>query len=280
MWMKTAYSTSTLAQKRKKRFNPSSTTNNSAVCLHKKGSLIKFECVGVCERACVWVIAFVWWTMLWCNPHETEAVHADAASYRRKKRRGKRGKTQRSRLECGLCGAHLSWQTAPQCLLFDIRLVLGRLVDVTGHSKTWTLSQKSIPGWVCLPGMLELFLGKTWGGEGEMVRDGTQHGWTFRLITICVDRQWASPWDTISYSLAPCQASLTNTLAPCLPTHISHAKGLWMIAVGHLRALFSLTHVSWIFQVPPFFSPFLFCALLQLALMEGIRETGLGEEIA
>lgn len=145
----------------------------------KKGSQINFVCV------CIYVCACVRWAMLWCNPHETGAQRADAGSYRKRDGVGERvGETQRrslalrSRAECSFFRAHLTWQAAPQCLLFDIRPVLVRLVDVTGHSKMWTLSQKSMPGWVCLPGMLELSgkdRRKNGGRRWEMAQSVDRH---------------------------------------------------------------------------------------------------------
>lgn len=164
---------------------------------------------------------------------------------------------QRSRVECNLFTAHLTWQAAPRCLLFDIRLVLVRLVDVTGHGKKkWTLSQKSMPGCVCLPGMLELS-GKDQKKRGE---DGERwhRAWIDMQINNTMCRQ------TISLSmgchLLHCAHPPINHRAQThLHTHVLHAKGLWMTAVGHLGARFPFVHASWIFQVPVFFCVCVLC---------------------
>ena len=136
----------------------------------------------------------------------------------------------------------------------------------------WARNQ-CLAGSVCLACLS--FLGKTRGRErGEMVRDGTERGWMDMQINNAMCGQTASPRDAISYTVAPHQASLTSTLTLALAhTHISR-KGLWMIAVGHLWALFPL-HMS-----HEFFKFLLnrFCPLLQLALMEAVADRAGGRD--
>lgn len=110
---------------------------------------------------------------------------------------------QRSRVECNLFTAHLTWQAAPRCLLFDIRLVLVRLVDVTGHGKKkWTLSQKSMPGCVCLPGMLELS-GKDQKKRGE---DG---------------ERWHRAWIDMQINNTMCRQTISLSMG-CHLLHCAH----------------------------------------------------------
>lgn len=122
-----------------------------------------------------------------------------------------------------LLRAHLSWQPAPQCLLFDIRLVLERLVDVTGHSKTTcSSSQESMSGWG-LFAWHEL-LGMTQAKQNE---NGERWHQMCRLITPCVDRYGASPQDANFSSVAPHQASLTSALALThLHTHLARLRSV------------------------------------------------------
>lgn len=100
-----------------------------------------------------------------------------------------------------------------------------------------------MPGWVCLPGMLELSgkdLRKRERG-GEMVRDGTECGWMDMQINNAMCGQTASPWDAIFYTVAPHQASLTSTLR--LHTHTFHVRSLNDSCWSSLSP-FSFTHVS------------------------------------
>lgn len=107
-----------------------------------------------------------------------------------------------------------------------------------------------MPGCVCLPGMLELS-GKDQKKRGE---DGERwhRAWIDMQINNTMCRQ------TISLSmgchLLHCaHPPINHRTQTHLHTHVLHAKGLWMTAVGHLGARFPFVHASWIFQVPVFF---------------------------
>lgn len=174
-------------------------------------------------------------------------------SHREEGRLRQRGECWLSRAASTLFRAHLSWQAARRCLLFVIRSVLVRLVDVTGQSKMWTLSQKSMAGMVRLPGMSEPSGKYRRKRGGEMVRDGAACGWTCRLITPRVDRRWAFRRDAVFYTVAPCGAHKhTHTHCTC--------KRCLNNSRWSSPSPFSSTNVLWIIFLN------LFCPLLQLAM--------------
>lgn len=128
----------------------------------------------------------------------------------------------------------------------------------------WARNQ-CLAGSVCLA--CSSFLGTTrrWeagGGVGER----WHRAWTDTQINNTMCGQTASL--SVGCHLLHCGTPLTNTLALCLHAHISHANGLWMIAWSSL--LFPLHMSHEFFKPPPLFF-YLFCPLLQLALMEAIR---------
>lgn len=157
----------------------------------------------------------------WCNPRETGARNAESSELKRQ-RGGER--ERHSHRGPRWSGAHLNWQAAPQCLLFDVKLVLARLEDVAGHRKMWIRSQKSMPGWICLLGMS----GKTVGRDAER----WHRAW---MDTQCNHTTWGQ---TVSL---PVGRHLNPALTEHTCTSLWHTfviGGLWAIAVGHLRTSF------------------------------------------
>lgn len=128
----------------------------------------------------------------------------------------------------------------------------------------WTLSQKSMPGWVCLPGMQRFFWERPEDKGGGTMRDGTNRGRTCRLIVLCVDRR----------VMCHLGSHLLYTIVAHSWTYISHAH-----TNTHLTCKRPLNDSCWSSQSPFSFtrlmnfssSPlfYLFCRLLHLALMEG-----------
>lgn len=160
------------------------------------------------------------WSVPWCNPRETGARHAGSFELKRQ-RGGERGR--HSHRGPRWSGAHLNWQAALQCLLFDVKLVLARLEDVAGHRKMWMRSQKSMPGWICLLGMP----GKRVGVGGDDER--WHQGW------MDVQCNHATRGQTVSL---PVGRRLNPALTEHTCTSLWHTfvrEGLWAIAVGHLR---------------------------------------------
>lgn len=126
---------------------------------------------------------------------------------------------QRSRAEYYHFREHLSWQAAPQCLLFHITLVLARLVDVTGHSQMWRLSQKSMPGRVCVPGMSES------SGKNQRKRGGD-------------GERWHRTWMDIQINNAVCG----QTVSLSMGYHLLHRGTPWSIAHKYTCTLLTHTH--------------------------------------
>ncbi len=183
-------------------------------------------------------------------------------------------------MECNLFRAHLSWQEAPQCLLFDIRLVLVRLVDVAGHSKMGTLSQKSMPGWVCLPGMLEL------SGKDPRKRVAGGEG----------GERWHRAWMDTQINNTMCRRTVSLTVGCHLLHHDAPSSIAHLLAHTHFTCKRSLNDSCWSSQSPFFFSLYtclmnfsnslffffnLFCPLLPSALMEakGDEAPGGGDRV-
>lgn len=157
----------------------------------------------------------------WCNPHETGARHAESFELKMRKG-GERGR--HSHRGPGWSGAHLNWQAAPQCPLFDVKLVLVRLEDVQGNRKMLIPSQNSMPDWIRLLGMQ----GKTVGGDDER----WHQAW---MDAQCNNTTWGQTVSLpVGRHLSPALTERTCTLL----WHTFVMESLWAIAVGHLRTSF------------------------------------------
>lgn len=137
----------------------------------------------------------------------------------------------------------------------------------------WTLSQKSMPDWLCLPGMLRFFWERPEDTGGGVVRDGTECGKTCRLITLCADRcavRPGKPSFTFTGGNLSCMArQRTLGLYTHTHTHLTCKRPL-NDSCWSSQSPFSFTRLM-NFSSPPFSFLFfyLFCSLLYLALMEG-----------
>lgn len=201
----------------------------------------------------------------WCNPRETGARHAESSELKRRKG-GERGRP--SHRGPGWSGAHLNWQAASQCPLFDVKLVLARLKDVQGNRKMWIRSQKSMPGWIHLLGML-----------GKMVGGGDDERWHQAWMDAqCNNATWGQTVSLpVGRHLNPALTEHTCTLL----WHTFVMESLWEIAVGHLRTSFSHACLMNFSMPPPSLfvkkrgetGKLLFHPLLQLAVMEAIRNS-------
>lgn len=90
-----------------------------------------------------------------------------------------------------------------------------RLVAVTGHSKNVNISQESMPGWLCLPGMALAILGKAHSKEESEVDVERWHRvWTDAQINkaVCGQTLNLSMGCHPLHTVALCQASLRSAL--------------------------------------------------------------------